>query len=218
MSVEREFISREVITKKRYGYWHELLEQWTFLVERVYRVAGEKNAVYSYKERTNVGLLSAAATANGWIALEECRLNKKDATDIEEIYQGRADLRIWRDKRYHEIEAKFLRIPLTSKSKTRLTRAAEKSIADSSRSIKTGAKSDRKIAVTFVVPTISEIEEKQLSKEKKEYQEELLKFIKDRKPDFTAYAFPGPACSVGSKGNRKALGVIMFGMEPPDVA
>lgn len=135
---------RSVKTRHRYGYWRELLEQWVFLVERVHRVTGEKHAVYSYKERTNVGILAAAATANGWIALEECRSTKYLGVDSDEVYQGRSDLRIWRDKRHHEVEAKFLRVALASSSTSRLTKASEKSISDAARSVKSGDRFDQK--------------------------------------------------------------------------
>jgi hypothetical protein len=209
-------MSREVITRRRYGYWRELLEQWVFLVERVYRVTDGQHAVYSYKERTNVGLLAAAATANGWIALEECRSEKLVDADGDDVYQGRSDLRIWRDKRHHEIEAKFLRVALASESTTRLTRTAERSIQDASRSVKSGARFDRKIAVTFVVPTITKAQaEKLLPEQIDEYQARLLQFVEETTPSFTAYAFPGLAPAVGSR-DRRALGVILFGAEPSE--
>ncbi|NMG17468.1 hypothetical protein [Aromatoleum bremense] len=207
---------RNVITQRRYGYWRELLEQWVFLVERIHRVTVEKHSVYSYKERTNVGLLAAAATANGWIALEECRSEKYSSKDSEEVYQGRSDLRIWRDKRHHEIEAKFLRIALTSTSTTRLTKAAEKSVADAARSVESGDRFDRKIAVTFVVPTLTNSQADKLSeKMQSEHQERLINFIQEKKPSFMAYAFPGRAPVAGSL-NRQALGVILFGTEPSE--
>ncbi|MBB5866134.1 hypothetical protein [Xanthomonas sp. 3058] len=207
---------RSVKTRRRYGYWRELLEQWVFLVERVHRVTGEKHAVYSYKERTNVGLLAAAATANGWVALEECRSDKYAKTDSDEIYQGRSDLRIWRDKRHHEIEAKFLRVALTSSSTTRLTKASERSINDAARSVESGDKFDRKIAVTFVVPTLTNAQADSLSADTiLDHRKRLLEFISKGKPSFTAYAFPGIAPAVGSP-NRKALGIILFGAEPID--
>lgn len=205
---------REVKTRRRYGYWRELLEQWVFLVERIHRVTDEKHAVYSYKERTNVGLLASAATANGWISLEECRSEKYLSADGDDVYQGRSDLRIWRDRRHHEIEAKFLRVALASESTTRLSRAAEKSIADAARSVESGDKFDRKLAVTFVVPTITNSQLEKLSEESlSEHRARLVKYIKDTKPSFIAYTFPGVAPAVGSP-NRKALGVILFGAEP----
>ena len=114
-----------VYASRRYVYWRELLAQWVFQVERGYRVTNAEHPVYTYKERTNIGLLAAAATANGWVALEECRAEKMSASS-EDVYQGRSDLRIWRDNRHHELAAKFLRIALKSTSKTRLESAAEK--------------------------------------------------------------------------------------------
>lgn len=207
---------RNVITQRRYGYWRELLEQWLFLVERIHRVTAQKHSVYSYKERTNVGLLAAAATANGWIALEECRSEKYASSNSDEVYQGRSDLRIWRDKRHHEIEAKFLRVALASSSTTRLTKAAEKSIDDASRSVESGDRFDRKIAVTFVVPTLTNTQVKKFDADALvEYQERLLRFIQAKEPSFIAYTFPGPAPAVGSP-NRQALGVILFGAEPSE--
>ena len=208
---------RSVITRRRYGYWRELLEQWLFLVERVHRVAGKEHSVYSYKERTNVGLLAAAAVANGWIALEECRSEKLTSIDSDEVYQGRSDIRIWRDKRHHEIEAKFIRVALASTSTTRLSQAAEKSIGDASRSVKSGDRSDRKVAVTFVVPTLTNAQVEKLDAGALvEHQERLLTFIRKTKPSFIAYTFPGLAVASGSP-NRQALGVILFGAEPSEV-
>ncbi len=210
-------MNREVKTRRRYGYWRELLEQWVFLVERVHRVTEEKHAVYSYKERTNVGLLASAATANGWISLEECRSGKYLSADGEDVYQGRSDLRIWRDKRHHEIEAKFLRVALASESTKRLSRAAERAIEDAARSVDSGDKFDRKIAVTFVVPTITIAQFEKFSEDAlAEHRTRLLTFINSKKPSFIAYTFPGPAPSVGQP-NRKALGVILFGAEPREV-
>jgi hypothetical protein len=205
---------RGVRTRRRYGYWRELLEQWVFLVERVHRVTKGEHSVFAYKERTNVGLLAAAATYNGWTALEECRSEKYASSDGTEVYRGRSDLRIWRDKRYHEIEAKFLRVALASSSTTRLTRASERALADAARSTESGKRSDRKIAVTFVVPTLSAGQLEKLTDEQRlEHQGRLLGFIGEKKPSFLAFAFPGAVSPVGAD-NRRALGVVLFGEEP----
>ena len=205
---------RFVKTRRRYGYWRELLEQWLFLVERVQRITKGDHAVYSYKERTNAGLLAAAAVANGWIALEECRTDKHISSDNEEIYQGRSDIRLWRDARHHEIEAKFLRVALASSSTTRLSEAAERAVRDSACSVPTGDRFDRKIAVTFVVPTMSVAQlEKTTEVEMDEYRTRLIKYIQSTKPNFLAYTFAGPATAAGAP-KRKALGIILFGTEP----
>lgn len=203
---------RGVHTTHRYGYWHELLQQWVFLVERVHRLTKGQHAVYAYKERTNVGLLASAATANGWIALEECSSEKHVTTAKDDVYQGRSDIRIWRDKRHHEIEAKFLRVALTSSSNSRLDATSIKAISDASRSVRASS-SDRKIAVTFVAPMLTQTQSETLStSEKDEYIKKLLSYIAAQNPSFIAYAFPGEVTAVGSK--RKSLGIVLFGTEP----
>jgi hypothetical protein len=203
----------QVNVVSRYKYWRELLEHWVFLVERGYRVTEGQHAVYAYKERTNIGLLAAAAVANGWVALEECRAEKYASEDGDDVYQGRSDLRIWRDKRHHEVEAKFLRVPLTSESTTRLDRAVEKAIADAARSVATGARFDRKIAITFVVPmlTVSQLD-KALPETIHDNLKRLLAYIQNTKPHFCASSFPGIG-TVSGREHRRSLGIILFGRE-----
>ena len=204
----------QVNVVSRYKYWRELLEHWVFLVERGYRVTDGQHAVYAYKERTNVGLLSATAVANGWVALEECRSEKYSSQDSDDVYQGRSDLRIWRDKRHHELEAKFLRVPLISKSTTRLDSIYEKAIADAARSVATGDRFDRKIAVTFVVPMLTASQLEKISHERIHSNlERLLDYIQDTKPHFCASCFPGVG-TVSGRQHRRSLGVILFGREP----
>lgn len=204
----------QVNVVSRYKYWRELLEHWVFLVERGYRVTDGQHAVYAYKERTNVGLLSATAVANGWVALEECRSEKYSSQDGDDVYQGRSDLRIWRDKQHHELEAKFLRVSLISESNTRLDRFYEKAIEDAARSRATGAMFDRKIAVTFVVPmlTVSQLE-KTTQESIRSNLKGLLDYIQQYKPHFCASCFPGIG-TVSGRENRRSLGIILFGREP----
>lgn len=198
----------------RYEYWRELLEHWVFLVERGYRVTNGQHAVYAYKERTNVGLLSATAVANGWFALEECRSEKYSSQDSGDVYQGRSDLRIWRDKRHHELEAKFLRVPLISESTTRLNRTDENATKDAERAVGAGARFERKIAVTFVVPMLTVSQLQKTSEESiRSNLERLLDYIQDTKPHFCASCFPGIG-TVSGREHRRSLGVVLFGREP----
>jgi len=122
-------------------------------------------------------------------------------------------LRIWRDKRHHEVEAKFLRVPLISESTTRLDRADEKAIADAARSVATGARFDRKIAITFVVPTLTVSQLEKASPETiRDNLERLLTYIQNTKPHFYASSFPGIG-TVSGREHRRSLGVILFGRE-----
>lgn len=205
-----------VDVKRRYAYWRELLQQWCFLVERVYRVTGGNEAVYCYRERCNVGLLASAAATNGWVALEECALEKYIEGGSQEVYRGRADLRIWRDRRYHEVEAKFARLALSNSAKTpRFDKASEKALEDASRSVATGARVDRKVAVAFVVPTIPATPKRDIPEERiDQFRDLLVNRIRKTEPAFMAWSFPGPAKASGSV-DRMALGIVLFGKEPP---
>lgn len=200
-----------VETKNPLKYWHELLEQWVFLVERIYRITKKKQAVYSFKERTNVGLFAAAAMANGWIALEECRSEKFTSEETDDTYQGWSDLRIWRDRRHHEIEAKFVRVALASSGKKRIDKACENAVKNSIRSTASGDQFDKKIALTFIVPTLSKTQFETWKKEEiDEETEKLIQYVKTFKPHLLAYTFPGATTAIGSN-NRKALGIILVG-------
>ena len=212
-----------VAVTPRYGYWQELLRQWVFLAERSYRVTNGEHPVYAYKERTNVGLLAAAAAANGWVALEECRATKlkptaepvidEDGTEIDVTYEGRSDMRIWRDDKSHEVEAKFLRVALKSTGMTRLDRVAKKAGDDAARSTPTGQKFDRKVALTYVVPTVTDLQFEKLSvPEIENLVSNIVEHIRLSKPHFLAYAFAGASRAVGTK-KRMALGAILFGVE-----
>jgi len=202
---------------KRYGYWAELLHEWLFLAERVNRLTKGKQAVYAHKERTNVSLFAAAATASGWAALVECRASKTSKTPTDDPYQGRTDLMLWRGRRFHEIEAKFLRVPLTSRVREkRLDKASERALNDAARATQALKKSDRTLAMTFVVPTLSTDEYKATNVEDlASLLHDFVRLIIDKKPEFYAYAFPEGVHAVGTN-DRSALGVIIFGNEPSE--
>lgn len=203
-----------VYASPRYAYWRELLQHWIFQVERSYRVTGTEHPCYSYKERTNVGLLAATAVANGWVALEECGTEKR-TSESDESSPGRSDLRLWREKRFHEIEAKFLRIALKSESSTRLERSAESSLEEAIRALDTGAKFSRRVALNFVVPTVSSAQYERLGEEhiRVLLADASKSILKSTKPSFFASAFPGKA-PVNGQPKRVSLGIYVFGREP----
>ena len=206
-----------VSVARRYGYWSELLHEWLFLAERVNRLTKGEQAVYAHKERTNVSLFAAAATASGWAALVECRASKASKTLTDGTYEGWTDLMLWRGRRFHEIEAKFIRVPLTSKVREkRLNKASEKALNDAARATLALKKSDRTLAITFVVPTLSTAEYKAMEPSQlSSLLDDFVKLIIDKKPEFYAYAFPEGVHTVGTN-ERSALGVIIFGNEPSE--
>lgn len=200
-----------VKVRKPLLYWRELLQEWTFLVHRVYRVSAQKSAVHAEKERANTGLLAAAATRNGWIALEECRTQKSNKHLNTLQYSGRCDLVLWRDSRHHEIEAKFTRIKLGARTKNRIDMAYSRALADSSRSTYSGYRSERKVAVSYIVPAESESKLEGTPEEvvADKLWEMICHIDETYRPTFMAYAFPGP---VKMEGNPNlALGTILVG-------
>lgn len=192
-------------------YWRELLQEWVFLVHRIYRISGKRTAVYAEKERANTGLVAAAATRNGWVALEECRTQKLDRLVKKHTYSGRCDLLLWRDRRYHEIEAKFGRFRFGSENFNWIDKIYDRVVKDSQRSTPANYKSDKKIALAYIVPVISpnriEITNPM------EVSDWLRSFTKDLRsrysPTLMAYAFPGQVTLEGSP--NLGLGVILMG-------
>lgn len=205
------YIEDFAIAKGKLRYWNELLQEWVFMVHRVYRVSKNRSAVYAEKERANTGLLAAAAIKNGWVALEECSAEKLDKKSGKSIYRGRNDLVLWRDQRHHEIEAKFMRHVLFSKNTARINRTYNRALSDSSRSTFVGLKSEKKIAITYIIPVINPTRLEKSSDS--EIANELKVLIKNIKKEYSplllSYAFPGPIEMEGTK--RKSLGVIMIG-------
>jgi len=205
------YLEDYVKAKGKLRYWNELLREWVFMVHRVYRISKKRSAVYAEKERANTGLLAAAAIKNGWVALEESITKKYDKNPGKETYRGRCDLVLWRDQKHHEIEAKFMRHVLFSKNRDRIDRVYNKAISDSYRSTFDGLRSEKKIAITYIVPVINPTRlEKSTGLEIKHEISGLIKDIKkEYSPLLLSYAFPGPIDMEGTK--RKALGVILIG-------
>jgi len=208
------YLSDHVSTKKPLLYWKEVLNEWVFLVHKIQRVAKGRASVYAERERANTGLLASAAIRNGWIALEECSSEKIGKVSDKDSYKGKSDLYLWRDEKHHEIEAKFIRYRMFSHGQLeRVKQAHDNAKSDSRRSTYIGYKSERKIAVTFIVPIITprksnRYSDSDLSKE----LQRIIDYIKtELKPVFTSYAFPGPVDIWGSSQKSQALGVILIG-------
>ena len=205
------YIDDSVEVKRPLIYWRELLHEWTFMVHRVYRVSGKSNSVHAEKERANTGLLAAAATRTGWVALEESSVEKTDKYSAKLTYSGHCDLVLWRDKRHHEIEAKVTRPSLSSRSTNKLNKAHMKALSDSSRSTKAGLRSEKKIGITYAIPHMKPRALSLLSED--DIATKLLALIAEiratHKPTILAYAFPGPIKMVKSK--NIGVGVILIG-------
>ncbi|HUK42342.1 MAG TPA: hypothetical protein VLX11_14905, partial [Candidatus Acidoferrales bacterium] len=74
-------------------HWEGILQQWIFLNKEIFNSTDGEVAAYSYREGPNIGVMAGAAVKAGWVALEQCWSEKKNA---EQIFDGRADLMLWR--------------------------------------------------------------------------------------------------------------------------
>ena len=118
---------------------------------------------------------------------------------------------MWRDQRHHEIEAKCSRFNLYGRGWGRIVRAHEKSKSDSGRSTFAGYKSEKKVAITYIIPVMDESKLDDYSDaEISDMLEMLIDYINDKlSPTIMSYAFPGPVHMEGRV--RMALGVILIG-------
>ena len=105
--------------KRNIGHWEGIAEEWILAIERFSRITNG-SASYWHNERSNVGVLSAAAWRCGLVALEEFQHEKVDVSSSEETdeenletWNGRCDLWICGDKKseFHWINMLSKQLP-----------------------------------------------------------------------------------------------------------
>lgn len=197
-----------IVVKTPLRHWQEILEEWVFMNKKITRITKGKFAPYSYKERTNLGVLASAAVKTGWAALEECRAEKSEKEDEALFYQGRADLLLWRDTRNDQVEAKFMRRSLTAPSLKRIETVHGKAKGDAARSTSNESKKENFVALTFIVPWIKSGEK--TDETHGQVNDFLDSLYQELKPTIFASVFSGEAPLVGAE-YRTGLGVILIG-------
>jgi hypothetical protein len=187
--------------------WKEILEQWVYLNEEIFKCANGNFAAYSYRERPNIGVIAGAAVKAGWVALEECWSEKEEILGVKNIYHGRADLWLWRDVHHERIEAKFTTDGF-SELKHKIKRRHESAKNDAA---KLGTTINaRNIALTFIVPRVKHEEKEGFEKS----VIELANHCMDLSPSLFASVFPGWVPRLGGDKNdekKYAQGVIVIG-------
>lgn len=184
----------------------KLLKTWTGLVRRTFETTRETHAPYSYKELTNVGVLAAASFSIGWVALEECAVER--SVDSK-IIPGRLDLSIWNSERQRFlIEAK-----LTVRSVDTLKKRLDVVVKTAKKDVDKLCRNpmDKSYAMVFVIPRFDEDAdnnyiEKGISK--------ALALCREQEPDFLAYTFPGKVerrASDRMDHGQYAYGIIVLG-------
>jgi len=202
MNIERH------IAKAPLRHWHEILEEWVFMNKKISRVTKGKFVPYSYKERTNLGVLAGAAVKTGWAALEECRAEKAEKEEKTLFYPGRADLLLWRDTINDQVEAKFMRRSLTAPTMKRIETVHRKAKGDAARSISNESKKENFVALTFIVPWVKK--GAFTDETHGQVNDFLDSLICELKPTLLASVFPGEAPLVGAE-HRTGLGIILIG-------
>jgi len=203
------FIKRELpFVSKSSVKWRKILEHWQDINDEMYKFAKDEKdrfAPYAYRERPNVGALAAAASRAGWVALEECWIEKQKG---EVKSAGRADLLIWKKDGHERIEAKF-----TSRSFEELPGRIWQLHAEAIKDVqKLGSHSKWKnVAITFIAPRV-------LSPDSHAFHNKLpalLDFCRtEMSPDFMAASFPGFVSRKSSDKKSKdtySAGVIVIG-------
>ena len=142
-----------IFDESRYGHWRTLVEQWQDAHQNFAAITGD--AAYWYTERSNVGMLAAAAWKLNLVALEEYQVEKchsePESKGEEAKWKGRCDLWIY-GKRFNEIiEAKQNWVHLHSvKAEAR----AQKTLASAVRDARSTAGQDKQFGsgVSFLLP------------------------------------------------------------------
>lgn len=98
-----------VLKTTKLEHWIDIIEEWNWAIERYCRVTGN-DTPYWHSERSNIGVLAAAAWRCGKIALEEFTQAKTENL-------GRCDLWIAGENFSNYIEAKFEWINILSEQR-----------------------------------------------------------------------------------------------------
>ena len=198
-------------------HWERILHKWCLLVEKSHSVTKGHFASYKFKERPNIGILSAAAWQNNWIAIEEVGLIKQPKEGNKD-YKGRTDLILWHGKKsenYDILEAKLTRQSLFSNNIDKVINQTKKANSDASKNkwVFDGKLAKRHVGLIFIVPYVSKRKYEIIKNEK--LKERLYEYIdrikKNIEPDIIAWSFPGPVEHKLKTRERMLLGVILIG-------
>ncbi len=203
--------------------WSPFLKTWHDLNERCVQHTDGNYSPFCYRERTNTGLLAAAAIKNDWVALEEYKVQKKDI-DTRQKYDGRADLvlihKIKSKKTLYEIEAKLVRKPISTNPDKRSLGFLGKAFnsARKNRENEDNDYTEHKVALTFIVPFIDPLKYPNDKPELFKIQNKLITTIDDisdrYEPDLLVYSFIKKGCEllVSKQQKRKyGYGTIIVG-------
>lgn len=181
------------------------ISKWVGLVRDMYRDTNGEYVPYSYKERTNIGVLSNAAALDGWKSLEECA-SRKSRDGLP--YHGRIDLKLWRNDRAFCFESKLTtnspsKLPGRIKSEQRKALQDAKSLPE-----ERGAE---RLAAVFVIPRFLQETEAEVAHREVQF---VIDVCRGHNPQILAYTFPGRSARKSPDRmdhGKCAYGVILMG-------
>jgi hypothetical protein len=194
---------------EKYPLLCPVLRQWRGLVER-YCKNEKKDAPYWYTERSNVGILAAAAwQSKRCVSLEEYSVDKSRPLGRgKQRWSGRADLWIRVEKKEYVFEAKHRFWDIGSKARRSIDYFPEYSQKRLNKAKQEAKRIDRKsgraLAILFIAPSIPIIEKKKIN----ERINIFLKKLKEVNAD-VAWVFPSNAPDIRWE-RRIYPGVVML--------
>lgn len=183
-----------------------LLNSWISLVNHAHELSGGEHAPYSYKEQTNVGILAGAAINIGWVALEECAIEKAGA---EQVSGGRVDLSLWTTEGQRYLMEAKLTVRSVDTLKDRIRVVVEDAREDAKK-LRSEAEATR-YAVVFVIPRFDASAD---TDSVETGIDQAIEMCRNERADFFAYTFPGEVerkASDRMDTEQRAYGLIVLG-------
>lgn len=166
-----------------------ILNKWADIIEQYTNNYNNDDALYWYNERATLSTLAGAIwkeNQNNFV-LEEFRIDKESKRDCS--YPGRADMYFVCGRSEYIVEAKQIWVSISDRADS-TTDKINKSLRDARRdSTKSKSDGEKVLGIVFVVPYISESEQKR----KDDLIKTFIKELRDVDCEILAYTFPDKA-------------------------
>lgn len=183
-------------------HWKGILEQWVWLNKEIYNATKGEFAAYSYRERTNIGVMACAAMKAGWAAFQEC-CSEKNAR----LTPGRVDLMLSCNGFHEQIEAKFT-CDGFGKLKGKIKRKHDSAKTDAAALAR--LPNSRNLALTFIVPRVNDYDLNPFHDAVLDLMDHCMKLS----PAIFGSVFPGKAprrSGAESEQHMISAGIIVIG-------
>lgn len=194
--------ARGVLTGERLAHWNTLLEEWCKIHERYCRMV-ERDAIFWYTERSNIGALAGAAWLSGWAAMEEFTHDRRVKHSNA---RGRADLFMKSPVSEYFVESKLVWCREGSNPRTARARKGMRAACKDARTLHqeedTGIK---RVGVVFAIPSLPVGDCRTLPS----VLSEFVTIMHSDGLDAVAWCFP-PGAELRVSGRREYPGVFLL--------